>query len=170
MGLQRHDRTTGHSPPGLPPGSSAGSCLPWESGEPLRAEGVAPTALPAEGATRAPLIEIYPFGMGFVFRGDDLRPHIEMAEQAWIFMEQTIKERKFDILILDELTIVLNLGLLTIEKVMDFLTRKSDDLHIIITGRDAPQELIEFADVVTEMTEIKHVYRKGVSAVKGLDY
>ncbi|NLW35558.1 MAG: cob(I)yrinic acid a,c-diamide adenosyltransferase [Syntrophorhabdus aromaticivorans] len=115
-------------------------------------------------------IEIYPFGMGFVFRGDDLRPHIEMAEQAWIFMEQTIKERKFDILILDELTIVLNLGLLTIEKVMDFLTRKSDDLHIIITGRDAPQELIEFADVVTEMTEIKHVYRKGVSAVKGLDY
>ncbi|OPX98935.1 MAG: Cob(I)yrinic acid a,c-diamide adenosyltransferase [Syntrophorhabdus sp. PtaU1.Bin002] len=115
-------------------------------------------------------IEIYPFGTGFVFKGDDLRPHIDMAEQAWSFMERTIGERGFDILILDELAIALNLGLLTIERVMAFLAGKSDDLHVVITGRNAPREIIEFADVVTEMTEIKHVYRKGVSAIKGLDY
>lgn len=115
-------------------------------------------------------ITIYPFGAGFVFKGDDLRPHIEMAEQAWSFMEQTIAERKFDILILDELAMALNLGLLTIERVMGFLAGKSNDLHVIITGRNAPRELIECADVVTEMTEIKHVYQKGVSAIKGLDY
>ncbi|OPY76590.1 MAG: Cob(I)yrinic acid a,c-diamide adenosyltransferase [Syntrophorhabdus sp. PtaU1.Bin050] len=166
VALQRYERITGHSPPG----SSAGSCHPRESSELLRAEGVAPTALPTEGATRAPLIEIYPFGTGFVFKEDNLRPHVEMAEQAWFFMEQTIAERKFDILILDELAVALDLGLLTIERVMHFLAGKSEDLHVIITGRNAPRELIEFADVVTEMTEIKHVYRKGVSAIKGLDY
>jgi cob(I)alamin adenosyltransferase len=53
---------------------------------------------------------------------------------------------------------------------MGFLAGKSNDLHVIITGRNAPRELIECADVVTEMTEIKHVYQKGVSAIKGLDY
>jgi cob(I)alamin adenosyltransferase len=115
-------------------------------------------------------IEIYPFGMGFVFRGDDPRPHMAMAEEAWFFLEETLQERKFDILILDELSVVMNLGLLTMERVTSFLAKNVDGLHVIITGRDAPQEIINFADVVTEMREVKHVYQKGITAIKGIDY
>ena len=115
-------------------------------------------------------IEIYPLGMGFVFRGDDPRPHMAMAEEAWFFMEETLGTGKYDILILDELSVVMNLGLLTMERVTGFLARKPVTLHIIITGREAPQEIITFADVVTEMREVKHIYQQGVTAIKGIDY
>jgi cob(I)alamin adenosyltransferase len=115
-------------------------------------------------------IEIHPFGMGFVFRGDDPRPHIAMAEEAWFFLKESLQEKKFDIVILDELSVVLNLGLLTMERVTTFLARIVDGLHVIITGRDAPEEIIKFADVVTEMREVKHVYQQGVTAIKGIDY
>lgn len=115
-------------------------------------------------------IEIYPFGAGFVFEGDDLRPHIERADEAWVFMERQLAVKKYDVLILDELNAALNLNLLAIGRVADFLARKDEGLHVIITGRDAPKEIIDLADVVTEMREIKHVYRHGVPATKGLDY
>ena len=75
-----------------------------------------------------------------------------------------------DILILDELSVALCLGLLPVDKVVNFLIQKDDALHVIITGRDAPPELIKMADVVTEMKEIKHIYREGVTAIQGLDY
>lgn len=115
-------------------------------------------------------IDIYTFGMGFVFRGDDLRPHIAMAEEAWFFMEESLQEKKYDILILDELSVVMNLGLLTMERVTGFLAKKVDAIHVIITGRDVPNEIINLADVVTEMKEIKHIYQQGVTAIKGIDY
>jgi cob(I)alamin adenosyltransferase len=115
-------------------------------------------------------VDIYPFGMGFIFRGDDPRPHMEMAEQAWFFMEETLQKKRYNILILDELSVVLCLGLLPVDKVVNFLIQKDDALHVIITGRDAPPELIKMADVVTEMKEIKHIYREGVTAIQGLDY
>ena len=115
-------------------------------------------------------VDIYPFGMGFIFRGDDPRPHMEMAEQAWFFMEEKLQKKKYNILILDELSVALCLGLLPVDKVVNFLIQKDDALHVIITGRDAPPELIKMADVVTEMKEIKHIYREGVTAIQGLDY
>jgi len=115
-------------------------------------------------------IDIQPFGMGFVFRGDDLRPHIAMAEEAWFLMEDVLRVGNHHILILDELSVVMNLGLLTMERVTEFLAKKPADLHVIITGRDAPEEIIRLADVVTEMKEIKHIYQQGVKAIKGIDY
>jgi cob(I)alamin adenosyltransferase len=115
-------------------------------------------------------IDIHPFGMGFIFRGDDPRPHMEMVEAAWLFMEEMLQKKKYHILILDELAVVLNLGLLPIEKVINFLIQKDDALHVIITGRDVPPELIKMADIVTEMKEVKHIYKEGVVAIQGLDY
>jgi cob(I)alamin adenosyltransferase len=115
-------------------------------------------------------IDIYPLGMGFVFRGDDPRPHIAMAEEAWFFMEETLQEKDYNILILDELSVVMNLGLLTMERVTGFLAKKVENIHVIITGRDAPKEIINLADVVTEMREIKHIYQQGINAIKGIDY
>ncbi len=64
----------------------------------------------------------------------------------------------------------MNLGLLTMERVTAFLAKKAEGLHVIITGRDAPEEIIKFADVVTEMKEVKHIYQQGVTAIKGIDY
>lgn len=115
-------------------------------------------------------IDIYPFGAGFVFDGDDLQCHIEKADEAWTFMERQLSVKKYDILILDELNAAMNLKLLAVDRVIGFLAGKDQELHVIITGRDAPKEIIDLADVVTEMREIKHVYQQGVPAIKGLDY
>jgi cob(I)alamin adenosyltransferase len=64
----------------------------------------------------------------------------------------------------------MNLGLLSMEKVTAFLARQVDGLYVIITVRDASEEIINFADVVIEMKEIKHVYQQGIKAIKGIDY
>ena len=72
--------------------------------------------------------------------------------------------------ILDELTYTLNYGLLDQVEVVSFLEQKPESLHIIITGRDANDELIDLADLVTEMKEIKHPYQNGVKATKGIEY
>jgi cob(I)alamin adenosyltransferase len=72
--------------------------------------------------------------------------------------------------ILDELTYALNYGLLDQDEVIAFLQQKPEKLHIIITGRDASDKLIALADLVTEMKEIKHPYKKGVKAMKGIEF
>lgn len=113
-------------------------------------------------------IDIHVFGTGFAFFGEDIRPYMEIVERGWIFMEEEIKRSKYDLLILDELNVVLNLKLLPFERVHNFLIEKDDDLHVIITGKDAPKELIKIADVVTEMKEIKNLSKK-YGAVVGLD-
>lgn len=113
-------------------------------------------------------IDIYAFGTGFAFVGDDIRPYMEVVEKGWIFMEEELKRSKYDLLILDELNVVLNLKLLPFDKVYNFLIEKDDDLHVIITGKDAPKELIKMADIVTEMREIKNMSKK-YGAVVGLD-
>jgi cob(I)alamin adenosyltransferase len=115
-------------------------------------------------------VDIYPFGMGFVFRGDDPRPHMEIVENAWLFMEEMLSKKKYQILVLDEISVVLSLGLFSVDRVIDFLMLKDDALHVIITGRDAPPELIKIADIVTEMKEVKHIFKEGASATLGLDY
>jgi cob(I)alamin adenosyltransferase len=115
-------------------------------------------------------ITIYPCGKGFVFDGDDKTPHKEAAEAGWRFMEEELKRNKYDILILDEVAAALNLRLLSAENIKTFLTNKDRTSHVILTGRDMPEELIEIADTVTEMKEVKHAYQKGIDAIPGIDY
>ncbi len=115
-------------------------------------------------------IDIYSFGKVFVFKGDSLTPHIEAVRKGWDFMKGQLLLKRYDILILDELNVAISLGLLPVERVLDFLTEKDTSLHVIITGRDAHLKLIEAAHTVTEMKEIKHIYNKGVTAMVGLDY
>ena len=75
----------------------------------------------------------------------------------------------YDVVILDELTIALHYGLLTVREVLEALDRRHPSVEIVITGRYAPQELIDRADLVTEMREIKHYYRQGVRSRDGID-
>ncbi len=115
-------------------------------------------------------IEIAAFGGAFYMPGDDPAPHEAMALEAWRFMETRLREGRYDLLVLDELAVVLALRLLPLEKVLRFLNERDASLHVIITGRDAPEGLVERAEVVTEMRAVKHVYAHGVAAVEGLDF
>ncbi|HNQ64134.1 MAG TPA: cob(I)yrinic acid a,c-diamide adenosyltransferase [Syntrophorhabdaceae bacterium] len=115
-------------------------------------------------------IEIYPFGMGFVFHDVERVAHKEAVENAWQFMEKMLEKGKYDILVLDELNVVLHLGLFPVKRVVEFLYKKDSTLHVIITGRGAPSEIVELADIVTEMKQIKHIFNSGVKSAIGIDY
>lgn len=90
-------------------------------------------------------------------------------EMAWQLARDTAKEN-YDLLILDELCIAVNRGLVPLREVADWLDTVPESLEIIITGRDAPRELIARADLVTEMKEIKHPYEKGIPSRRGIEY
>ncbi len=115
-------------------------------------------------------IEIHPFGAGYFWKGDDRKPHVEAVQEGWLFMKDRLKKKKYDILILDELNVAVDKRFLPLAEVTDFLRRRDSSLHVIITGRNARARLISMADIVTEMKEMKHIYKKGVPAIEGLDY
>lgn len=115
-------------------------------------------------------IEIHAFGGDFLFKGDDISEHIKLAKKAWLFMEESLSKNIYQILILDELTVALKYGLIAIEMVMDFLKNPPYGIHVIITGRDAPPELLSIADIATEMKKISHIYDRGGPAVEGIDF
>lgn len=89
--------------------------------------------------------------------------------QGWEEVKELVKSKLYNIIILDEITYALNLGIIKLKEFLDLLRNKPQDLEIVITGRSAPQELIEVADLVTEMKKIKHYYEKGIKARKGIE-
>ena len=92
-----------------------------------------------------------------------------MAQKGWKHCMEVLQSGKWNVLVFDELTIALSLGLLRVDKVVQDLQVRNSEAEIIITGRYAPQELIDIADVVTDMCEIKHYYKNGVLSRKGID-
>uniref|UniRef100_A0A832DUM5 Cob(I)yrinic acid a,c-diamide adenosyltransferase n=1 Tax=candidate division WWE3 bacterium TaxID=2053526 RepID=A0A832DUM5_UNCKA len=118
-------------------------------------------------------IEIYPMGEGFVGILGDRKPrevHAKAAEKALAFAEEKIKEGGYDLLILDEVNVAVSLGLIPVEDLTKFLEKKPRELNVIFTGRGAPKELMELADLVSEVREIKHPFAKGKAAEKGIEY
>lgn len=114
-------------------------------------------------------IHIEQFGEGCCIHGCPADTDKAGALKGWDKVKEWIFSEEYDVVILDELNIALHLKLIPIEEVIDVLTKKPEKMEIIITGRHAPQELIDFADLVTEMKEIKHYYRQGVLAREGID-
>ena len=116
-------------------------------------------------------IPIKAMGDGFTWRSKDMDRTQELARQQWENCKQAILSDQHDVLILDEFTYPLHYGWVPVEEVIETLKRKPHMMHVIITGRYAPDELIEFADLVTEMREIKHPYREqGIKAQPGLEF
>jgi len=115
-------------------------------------------------------LEIYPMGTGFTWDAKDRKELHKAAQKGWDLAREKIESGKYCMVILDELTYALNYGLLDEDAVLSYLKEKPERLHVIITGRDASDRLIDLADLVTEMKEIKHPYRKGVKAMKGIEY
>ncbi len=116
-------------------------------------------------------IEWWTMGDGFTWKSKDLAKSAEKARQAWAFAQEQIVTGSFDVLILDEMTCAFRANVLDVNHVIAWLrVYKPPELHLIITGRDAPPKLIEYADLVTEMREIKHPYQRGVKAQPGIEF
>jgi cob(I)alamin adenosyltransferase len=115
-------------------------------------------------------IEMIPLGEGFTWLSEDIEKDKATARECWELARQKIGSGEYDIVVLDELTYPLKYGWITLEEVLDILRQRPEGLHVIITGRDAPPELIDYADLVTEMQEVKHPYQKGLKAQPGIEF
>jgi cob(I)alamin adenosyltransferase len=111
-------------------------------------------------------------GRGFVkVGGADTDPEdIKMVEQAWEEARQAIMSGQWDLVILDEINYAISYGMLDPARVVEALKQKPEQVHVILTGRNAHPTIIELADTVTEMKQVKHAYEKGVMAQKGIEY
>ena len=121
----------------------------------------------------APDLEIVPMGKGFYKILNDRytdEEHRAAAHQALQFAREKMLSGEYDLLILDEANNAIRAGLLPLADVMSLLEAKPTDFHIVLTGRGAPKELIDRADLVTEMREVKHPYQQGIRAQKGIDF
>jgi len=109
-------------------------------------------------------------GEGFTWLSKDIEKDKATAREAWELARRKICSGEYDLVLLDELTYPLTYGWIPVQEVIDVLRQRPEGLHVIITGRDAPQELIDYADLVTEMREIKHPYQKGLKAQPGIEF
>ena len=116
------------------------------------------------------LVTITAMGDGFTWETQDRARDIEAANKAWLMAKKMIEDPKIATVLLDEINIVLRNDYLNIEDVVNYLRRKPLDKTIICTGRNAKRELIDIADLVTEMTEIKHHFRAGYKAQAGIEF
>ncbi|AKG23694.1 cob(I)yrinic acid a,c-diamide adenosyltransferase [Calothrix sp. 336/3] len=110
-------------------------------------------------------------GEGFTWETQDRDRDIEKAQAAWQRSLEYIQNPEYKLVLLDEVNIALKLGYLEVEDILDGLAKKPQDNHVILTGRGAPHQLIQQADLVTEMTLVKHPFRdQGVKAQPGIEY
>ncbi len=111
-------------------------------------------------------------GRGFVkVGGAETDPEdIKMVEDAWAEADAAIMSGKWDLIVLDEINYAISYGMLDPGKVAETLRRKPELVHVILTGRNAHPTIIELADTVTEMKQVKHAYEKGVLAQRGIEY
>lgn len=115
-------------------------------------------------------IEIHQFGQDCFIRKNPTERDIAIARKGLEECKRVLKEGAYDIVILDELNIALHYELFPLEEVIEMIKNRKPHVEVVITGRNAPKELIELADLVTEMKEIKHYYNRGVEARKGIEF
>ena len=123
-----------------------------------------------ERAARKLGIELIPLGAGFTWLSKDIERDKALARRCWELCKEKIGSGAYDVVVLDEVTYPISYGWLDIDEVIDTLRRRPPDLHVVLTGRDAPQKLIDFADLVTEMREVKHPFQAGEKAQPGVDF
>ncbi|MGI6678838.1 MAG: cob(I)yrinic acid a,c-diamide adenosyltransferase [Dehalobacterium sp.] len=119
----------------------------------------------------APEVELYSYGRnGFVHRRGIAKEDIDVAHEALQHAEKALLDPETDLLILDEINNAIFYELITVEEVLSLLDKKPENVEIVLTGRHAPPELIKRAHLVTEMKEIKHPYKTGITSRKGIEY
>lgn len=116
------------------------------------------------------MLDLYTMGEGYTWETQNRDRDIEVARRTWQKATELIHDPTYGLVILDELNVVLKYEYLPLEEVLEVLRNRREDLHIVVTGRNAPQALIELADLVTEMKAIKHPYAKGIKAQRGIEF
>jgi cob(I)alamin adenosyltransferase len=115
-------------------------------------------------------IEWHTLGDGFTWESDDLDETAAKGRHAWEVTREKLASGHYDLLILDELTYAVKYGWVAVDEVVDGVVGRSPKTNVVITGRDAPDELIEVADTVTEMRKVKHAFDQGIKAKKGIEF
>jgi cob(I)alamin adenosyltransferase len=115
-------------------------------------------------------VEFRPMGEGFTWDTQDRARDIAVARTAWEAAKARLLDPAWDMVVCDELNIVLRYDYLPLQEVLDAIAAKPVNTHFVITGRNAPQALIDAADLVTEMTQVKHPFRSGVKAQSGIEF
>ena len=126
-----------------------------------------------EAAERlSPDFEMIPMGKGFIRpdKGGPSPEDLKAVKDAWNLFQEKMTTREYRMVILDEINNVVRMGLLPVEEVLAAIEAKPPELHLVLTGRDAHPKVIEIADLVTEMREVKHPFSEGVQAQKGIEY
>ncbi|KJF43245.1 cob(I)yrinic acid a,c-diamide adenosyltransferase [Draconibacterium sediminis] len=117
-----------------------------------------------------PQTEVKQYGNGYFIKKKPNDSDIETALQGLYEINEMVKSERYDLIILDEIFIALHYKLISVEAVRQLITTKPANLELVLTGRYAPDEIIELADLVTEMKEVKHYYKKDVPARKGIEF
>ena len=129
----------------------------WKTGERIFAE-------------RLPELDFHVMGLGFTWDSDDLAKDKAAARAAWEKAREKILSGERDLVVLDELTYTFHYGFLPLDEVLDVLRTRPSHVHVVVTGRNAPEALIALADLVSEMVVIKHPHEGGMKAQIGVDY
>ena len=116
------------------------------------------------------LVDFHTMGEGFTWETQDRERDIAAAKAAWTKAQELMADPKYSLVVLDELNIVLRMGYLPVEEVLPVLTGRREGLHVLVTGRTAKPELIDAADLVTEMTLVKHPFQAGIKAQPGIEF
>jgi cob(I)alamin adenosyltransferase len=116
------------------------------------------------------LVSWHAMGEGFTWETQDRARDVAAAERAWGKAQELIADPSFSLVILDELNIALRYDYLDLHRVLETLAARRPDLHVVVTGRNAKPELVEAADLVTEMTLVKHHFAAGVKAQEGIEF
>ncbi len=116
------------------------------------------------------LIDLHVMGKGFTWKSDNLEEDTRLAREGWNFACTAIASGIYHTVVLDEFTYLLHYKMLEIEPCLDFLSGRNPAQHVVITGRYAPEQLRAAADLVTEMTMVKHPLKNGIKAQKGIEF
>ena len=114
-------------------------------------------------------IEIKQYGLNCFIKGDPGKEDIRAAQRGLEEIKEILKSGEYQLVILDEANIATYYNLFSVDELIEVVSRRADNVEVVITGRKADDKIIEFADLVTEMREIKHYYQRGVSAREGIE-
>jgi len=125
----------------------------------------------SRAATKFKNIEWHILGDGFTWNTQNPEQDMKTSREIWAFSKEKIRSHKFDLVILDEINYCCGYGWISGEEIATFISEEKPSwMHIILTGRKAPAEIIEVADTVTEMKSVKHAYAKGIKAQQGIEF
>ena len=115
-------------------------------------------------------LEFTPMGKGFTWESKNIEEDKALMRDAWRVASEKVLSGDYDLIILDEINYVLGYGYIPVKEVIGTLQSRPAHVHVALTGRNAPDEIISIADCVTEMRDVKHPYRSGIPAQKGIDF